>query len=241
MGKKPGSLSGWAGDGETSDTGRDSSKFFLRTPWDENKDCSKNPGARGDSTIPFSSSPHQSLLGALPWQRQPAATPMSFLSRLAAAREEPLFPSSVENGSGHSSHKELFQETLLPNGSGDSPPRGALQDGLVAPKGRSVTFNQEPTVFNIYEREESFDLSAAGNHLSFDATIVQSSPFVHSSPDMFRMSQVQEELPTDNVFFKKPLAPPARIFSTSSSQTLQLAPCNENLSQGASQVIVRFC
>ena len=240
-GKKPGSLSGWAGDGETSDTGRDSSKFFLRTPWDENKDCSKNPGARGDSTIPFSSSPHQSLLGALPWQRQPAATPMSFLSRLAAAREEPLFPSSVENGSGHSSHKELFQETLLPNGSGDSPPRGALQDGLVAPKGRSVTFNQEPTVFNIYEREESFDLSAAGNHLSFDATIVQSSPFVHSSPDMFRKSQVQEELPTDNVFFKKPLAPPARIFSTSSSQTLPLAPCNENLSQGASQVIVRFC
>ena len=214
----PGSLSGWAGGEETSDTGRDSSKFFLRTPWPENKDSSKNLGARGDSSFPFSSSPHQSLLGALPWQRQPAATSMPFLARLAGGREEPLFPSSVEGGSG------------------DSPSRGAWQDGLVAPKGRSVTFNQEPTVFNIYEREESFDLSAAGNQLSFDATFAPT--IVQPSQDMFEMSQVEQELPTDNVF-KRPLAPPTRIFSASSSEALPPVERagNENLSQGASQVI----
>ena len=105
-----------------------------------------------------------------------------------------------------------------------------------------MTFNQEPTVFNIYKRkEESFDLSAAGN--PFDVTqcppnVVPSSPLAHSSPDMFSMSQVQEELPMDNVF-KRPLAPPTRIFSASSSDAqppIEKA-VNENLSQGASQVI----
>ena len=227
--KNPGSLSGWVGDGETNDTGRDSSKFFLRTPWCENKDSSKNFDGRGDSSFPFSSSPHQSmetpLLGVLPWQRHPpAATSMSFLPRLADARKEPLFPSSVDGGSGRSLS------------------RGGWQTNLVAPRGRSVTFNQEPTVFNIYEREEeSFDLSAAGN--PFDATqcpptVVPSSPLAHSSPDMFGMSQVQEELPMDNVF-KRPLAPPTRIFSASSSdaQPPVEKAVNENLSQGASQVI----
>ena len=79
-----------------------------------------------------------------------------------------------------------------------------------------MTFNQEPIVFNIYEREEeSFDLSAAGN--LFDAThcppiIVPSSPLAHSSTEMFGMSQMQEELPMYNV--EKAV--------------------NENLSQGAS-------
>ena len=89
-------------------------------------------------------------------------------------------------------------------------------------------------MFNIYEREESFDLSAAGNQLSFDATIVQ-----HSSPDMFGMSQVEEELPTENVF-KRPLAPPTRIFSASSSEALPplQRPANENRSQPASQVFI---
>ena len=224
--RKLGSLSGWVGDGETSDTGRDTSKFFLRTPCGENKDSSKNLGARGDSSFPFSS-PHQSaeasLLGALPWQRHPAAVPsLSFLprSRLPSATEKPLFPRSVERGSVD------FPSSL----------RVACQDGLLAPRGRSVTFNQEPTVFNIYEREESFDLSAAANQLSFDATIVQPSPpQAHSSPDSG--SQVYEELPTDNVF-KRPLAPPTRIISASSSDALSHVKkaVNENLSQGASQV-----
>ena len=99
-----------------------------------------------------------------------------------------------------------------------------------------MTFNQEPTVFNIYEREESFDLSAAANQLSFDTTINQPlPPRAHSSPDSG--SQVQEELPTDNVF-KRPLAPPTRIISASSADALSHVKkaLNENLSQAASQV-----
>ena len=118
----------------------------------------------------------------------------------------------------------------------DSLSRGTWQAGLNAARGRSVTFGLEP-VFNIYEREESFDLSAAGNQLSGNDTHfpanVPPSPLTLSSPDMFA---VEENLPIDDVF-KRPLAPSTRVFAASSPVALHAGEraAIESTFQGASQ------
>ena len=219
-----GSLSGWAGDRETSDAGIDSSKRFIRTPSGENNDSSKNIGGRGDSSFLFSLPPQQSFRKAsqssVPsWSHPDISKPS--LPRLPQAREE---PDSAEGMSF------------------DSLSRGTWQAGLNAARGRSVTFGLEP-VFNIYEREESFDLSAAGNQLSVNDTHfpanVPPSPLTLSSPDMFAVSQVEENLPIDDVF-KRPLAPSTRVFAASSPVALHAGEraAIESTFQGVSQVTV---
>ena len=193
------SLSGWAGDGETSGA---SSKFFCKSPLGENIDSSKNLCPGGDLSFAFPASPqvaYKSSKSSAPWPRQSSSS-MSLGSPLGEVRGAPIFSGSLEERS-----------------------RDPWQSRVTAPEGRSVNFNQEPIVFNIYDREESleFDLSGAAASLSPFEAPLPPSRIPHSQVELSSsgsFENVHEEETMEDVLFKRPLAPPTRVFSASSSE-----------------------
>ena len=161
--------------------GMASSKFELQSPWGASNESSKHPFRfEGNHSLSSGDASH--------FHFSPAASP-----KVSLGLEEP----SLNPG--------LPSPLPAPTSGPWRPSNSASRP----PGGRSVTFNQDPDVFAVYDREESWEQSPASSQSLFGDGFLGARPRTPLVPSPR----------SDEEVFKLPTAPPGSSRTSTSSET----------------------
>ena len=179
--------------------GMESSKFELQSPWGASNESSKHPFRfEGNRSLSSGDASH--------FHFSPAASP-----KVSWGLEEQSFNPGLPSPLPAPTPWGLEEQSLNPGLPSPLPaptsgPWLPSHSGSRPPGGRSVTFNQDPDVFAVYDREESWEQSPASSQSLFGDGFLGARPRTPLVPSPR----------SDEAVFKRPTAPPGSRTSTSS-------------------------